>query len=168
MREAKVVASGIAQCHFVVHYPLDGSVRRGMSERSVVLCRKHALVFAWPCDLWNKKMYLLTCLLTYSTVCVPVCLHWCRINTFSWRGRASCVTYCSVTLDCTQSVQRSCTQGHIVIREKNPCRTVVKQNFQRLEETLPECRSGSETPFSCCFKCYLHTTPLLCPQIIQP
>lgn len=74
MREAKVVASEIAQCHFVVHYPLDGSVRRGMNEKSVFLCRKHALAFAWPCDSWIEKMYFLACLLTYSTVRVPACL----------------------------------------------------------------------------------------------
>lgn len=169
MREAKVVASEIARCHFVVHYPLDGSVRRGMNERSVFLCRKHALVFAWPCDSWNGKTCIssLVCWRTVQYVCPLVGLHWCHSHTFSWRGRASCVTYCSVTLDCMQSVQRSGTQDRIVNWETNPCKTVVKQNLLRLEDTLPEYRSGSETPLSCCFKCYRHIAPLLCPQIIQ-
>lgn len=47
MRDGKDMASEIAQCHFPVYYPLDGSVRRGMNERSVCVCAGgHAFVLA--------------------------------------------------------------------------------------------------------------------------
>lgn len=79
--DGKDMVSEIAQCHFPVHYLLDGAVCKGMNDRSAssyvcvmyVCACEHVFVFAWPCNSsWNERMYFLSCCL--HTVCLLACL----------------------------------------------------------------------------------------------
>lgn len=118
--DGKDMVSEIAQCHFPVHYLLDGAVRRGMNDRSasiyVCVCAcKHAFVFVWPCDSsWNERIYFLSCLFTYSTVCLLACLA-CENVTAQWSVHKSARLHvCYYTEDmphqCVDRTKNQCTQ----------------------------------------------------------
>lgn len=102
-RDRKDMVSEIAQCHFPVHYLLDGAVRRGMNDRSMCVSVTPRLLMKW--ENVFSQLFVLHAL---QYICTPVLLHW-RHVTSTRPHRESlppAVPSCSLSPDRVWSVQR--------------------------------------------------------------
>ncbi len=108
--DEKDMVSEIAQCHFPVHYLLDGSVRRGMNHRSVCLCVRACTsvsVTLWLLMKWENVSSHLFVYIQYS---VSTCL-FCYTDVTSTRPHVKRMLHALLR---SHSMRRINTQGHIV------------------------------------------------------
>lgn len=138
-----------------------------MIDLCVCVCAcKDVFVLAWPCDSsWNERMYFLSSLFTYSTVCLLACyatLKTCHINSSSQREPASCRALVhSQSWQSAEHAENQSTRNHVVSWAKREIfKAKITPNKTALKQTLPE-HAGVETPLSCCFKCDIN--PLMFP-----
>lgn len=159
--------SEIAQCHFLLHYPSDESVRRGMNERSACVCfcaEGHAFVIAW---LLLKRENVWTQLFVFLRARQA-----CDADVASTHSHNESAPFAVPPLHCHAGWYLACALNphatpHRRLSQKGKKKKSVGQCFDRTDlnwrNPLQDAGHGLKHPFPAVSKCYSHTRPPAAP-----